>query len=380
MDDMAVRLLKERALESTAEGVVIVDCTEPEMPIIYVNRAFTAMTGFDAEEVLGHNCRFLQGADTDEHAKQQIRDAISNEQPVTVEILNYRKDGTAFWNRLSITPVADEAGRMTHFIGIQNDVTRRRQAEESLRAANHQLTHDLQAAALIQKTQLPQSLPKVDGFEFAWRYCPCEELAGDMLSIVQLDERRVVMYALDVSGHGVRAALQSFAVAQDLRPRIGGPDLGDPLAVLKRLNFKYPMDMQTGVFFTILYGVLDLRDKTFAYASAGHPGPVLLRDGQAEMLEASGLPVGIGSEPEYALQRVSLASGDKLLLYTDGVVEALSSRDIPFGEERFLRALSKYQEQPIDSLLGAVVQSLENWSCHVNLRDDVSLVGLSIEK
>ncbi len=379
MDDTAVRLLKERALESTAEGVVIVDCQVPKMPIIYVNPAFTAMTGYGADEVVGSNCRFLQGQDTSEAAKDRIRQSISRQQPCTVEILNYRKDRTAFWNRLSITPVRDETGQTTHFIGIQNDVTRRRLAEESLRQANEQLKRDLQAAANVQQSQLPQTLPEIAGFDFAWRYRPCQELAGDTLNILQIDERHVAMYVLDVSGHGVRSALQSFSVSQDLRLREGGPNLSSPLEVLGRLNLKYPVDMQTGMFFTMLYGMLDTQARTFTFACAGHPGPVLLRDGQPpEMFQVSSYPVGMAPEPGYQSQTIPLQPGDKLLLYTDGVVEAMSSRDIPFGEDRFLKGLQRNCQQPIEPLLESVMKSLENWACHVDLRDDLSLVGIEV--
>jgi PAS domain S-box-containing protein len=260
-------LLKERALESTAEGVVISDCMQPGMPIIYVNKAFTAVTGYGYDEVVGHNCRFLQGADTDPAAKQSIRKALADECSCMVEILNYRKDGTSFWNRLSITPVRDDQGRTTHFVGIQSDITRRRQAEDSLRAANAQLNRDLQAAAEIQQAQLPKVLPDFDGYRYAWRFRPCQELAGDTLNILPLDDRHIVVYVLDVCGHGVRASLQSFSLNQDLRPRQNGPDLLSPEEVLARLNVKYPVDMQTGMFFTILYGVLDTckgRSKTAA--------------------------------------------------------------------------------------------------------------------
>jgi PAS domain S-box-containing protein len=156
-------LLKERALESTAEGVVISDCTQEGMPIIYVNKAFTAVTGYEYNEVVGRNCRFLQGPDTDPAARLSIRKALSDKSSCIVEILNYRKDGTPFWNRLSITPVQNDQGQPTHYIGVQSDVTRRRLAEESLHKANMQLKRDLQAAAEIQQAQLPKELPDIAG-------------------------------------------------------------------------------------------------------------------------------------------------------------------------------------------------------------------------
>ena len=378
MDDAQIwRLLKERALDSTAEGVVISDCTQPDMPIIYVNNAFTTMTGYTRDEVVGKNCRFLQGSDTNTTAAEDIRKAILAQQPCKVEILNYRKDGTAFWNRLSITPVRDDDNVTTHYIGIQSDVTRRREAEDALRAANNQLKRDLQAAAQVQQAQLPKVLPESDRFRFSWRYRPCQELAGDTLNILQKNDEHIAVYVLDVCGHGVRAALQSFSLSQDLRPRAGGPELNAPSEVFKRLNTKYPIDMETGMFFTILYGVLNTSSNDFTFTSAGHPGPALIRPGREPIiLEIHSYPIGISSDTQYASQKIQLQPGDKLILYTDGVVEALSAVDKPFGEERLLRTIGRHADQSIDSILDAIMKSLENWACHVNLRDDLSLVGI----
>lgn len=386
--------LKQRALEATAEGVVIADCTQEGMPIIYVNSGFTAMTGYSAQEVLGRNCRFLQGAGTDPQAKEAIRQAITGRQPCSVEILNYRKDGSPFWNRLSITPVRDGLGQVTHFIGIQTDITVRRRAEDLLRAAKEQLEQantmlrrDLEAAAAIQQTLLPAELPEAEGYRFGWRYRPCRQLGGDTLNITRLDGRHIGLYVLDVSGHGTAAALQSFSLSQTLGRRRENSFLYrksgrrhrvcPPQEVLRRLNRSFPMDMQTGIYFTMLYGLLDVQTGVFAFASAGHPGPVLVRaGGRPEICQADGFPIGIVEEPDYRLQKVQLQPGDKLVLYTDGVVEAMSTRGSAFGRERFLKALAKAQAQPIDACLEAVMTALEHWACHVNLRDDVSLVGL----
>jgi sigma-B regulation protein RsbU (phosphoserine phosphatase) len=374
------RLLKERALESTAEGVVISDCSQPDMPIIYANRAFTEMTGYAYDEVVGRNCRFLQGKDTGTDAAKTIHEAITAQQSCNVEILNYRKDGTPFWNQLSVTPVRDDEGRTTHFIGIQSDITRRRAAENSLRAVNKQLKRDLQAAAQIQHAQLPKAPPEVDGFRFGWRYRPCEELAGDALNILPIDDNHIAVYVLDVCGHGVRAALQSFSLNLDLRPRQDGPAFNLPEQVFARLNVKYPVDIDTGMFFTILYGVLDTDTGQFTFASAGHPGPVLMKKGQApRIIETHSYPIGVSADAKYTSETIQLEAGDRLILYTDGVVEALSSRDIPFSEERFLKTLVRNQAEPIDGCLDAVMKSLENWACHVNLRDDLSLIGIEAQ-
>jgi PAS domain S-box-containing protein len=99
--------LKDRALDVAAEGVTIADGRLPDRPLIYANEGFERVTGYRVAEVLGRNCRFLQGPGTDPVAVAEIRDAVAEHRECVVEILNYRKDGTTFWNRLSITPVRD---------------------------------------------------------------------------------------------------------------------------------------------------------------------------------------------------------------------------------------------------------------------------------
>jgi PAS domain S-box-containing protein len=122
--------LLEAAIAAAPTGVVISDPARPDCPIVFMNPAFTTITGYPPEEVLGRNCRFLQGKGTDPAAVARVRRAIAEARPVTVEMLNYRRDGRPFWNELRIAPVFGAGGRLTHFIGIQHDVSARHRAEE----------------------------------------------------------------------------------------------------------------------------------------------------------------------------------------------------------------------------------------------------------
>src|SRR6266568_9002009 len=126
---------RDRALDLMPQAVVIADANLPDNPIVYANRAFTALTGYSTEEILGKNCRFLCGPATDAEAVAEIRQAIIERRACSVEILNYRKDGSTFWNALSITPLEDFTGRVTHFVGLQTDVSARRRLEEQFRQA-----------------------------------------------------------------------------------------------------------------------------------------------------------------------------------------------------------------------------------------------------
>jgi PAS domain S-box-containing protein len=125
--------LRDRAIQAVTQGIVISDPNQPDSPIIFVNPGFERMTGYAAAEVIGKNCRFLQGPDSNLQSVRQLRQAVRSGSACAVEILNYRKDGQPFWNAISIAPVHDASGAVKHFVGVQRDVTERRKLEEQLR-------------------------------------------------------------------------------------------------------------------------------------------------------------------------------------------------------------------------------------------------------
>jgi PAS domain S-box-containing protein len=148
--------IRNRALEAAGNGIIIVDTQLPDLPIIYCNKAFTHITGYKQSEVLGKNCRFLQNDDRDQEAIAVLAKAIQMGKTCRVVLRNYRKDGTLFWNELSLTPLYDEAQKLTHFIGVQNDVTEIQNTKNQLHEYANQLenkvderTHELHIA--VQK-------------------------------------------------------------------------------------------------------------------------------------------------------------------------------------------------------------------------------------
>jgi sigma-B regulation protein RsbU (phosphoserine phosphatase) len=153
-------------------------------------------------EVLGRNCRFLQGPGTDPAAVAEIRAAVAEERECVVEIPDHRRDSTPFWNRLSITPMRNERGEVTHYIGIQSDVTARREAENGLRRAKEALEHDLRLAARVQQALLPPAELRLPGLRIARAFRPCADLAGDAVGVVAFAHGPGGLYLLDVSGHG----------------------------------------------------------------------------------------------------------------------------------------------------------------------------------
>ncbi len=125
--------LNRRIFRSVTSGISVANARLPDLPLVYVNPAFEIMTGYSLEDVLGRNCRFLQGSDHDQHAVSELREALRKEREVTVVLKNYRKDGTCFWNELRLSPIRSRTGELTHFVGIQTDITARVEFESALR-------------------------------------------------------------------------------------------------------------------------------------------------------------------------------------------------------------------------------------------------------
>jgi PAS domain S-box-containing protein len=134
-DQRRLAMLRDRAVIATEMSFTITDPRMPDDPLVWVNPSFTRLTGYRLDEVVGRNCRLLQGPNTDRAAIHRIGEALRRCEPITEVLLNYRRDGTAYWNQVSISPVTDGSGKVVNFVGVQNDVTERVLVEQERRAA-----------------------------------------------------------------------------------------------------------------------------------------------------------------------------------------------------------------------------------------------------
>jgi len=265
-----------------------------------------------------------------------------------------------------------------------------RQNQELLRA-NHRMKRDLDAAARVQQTLLPANLPEIAGLKFAWSYKPCDELAGDALNIVRINDDLVAVYLLDVSGHGVPAALLSVTATRSLSPGAGGavslvagpgvnPQAVDPGQVASRLNALYPMESNGNHYFTMIYGLLDVHARRFRFTDAGHPGPVLApAGGQPARIDASGFPIGMIEDVEYDESVVELQPGDRLYLHSDGLTEEVNAQEEQFGDERLLGAIAEGQALRLGDAVESLVQKVVAWRGADHLSDDVSILAIAVE-
>ncbi|WP_265262707.1 adenylate/guanylate cyclase domain-containing protein [Spirulina subsalsa] len=161
--------LRDQAIAASSVGIVIANTRLPDMPLIYVNPAFEQITGYSAEEVLGLNCRFLQCDQTDQNELQRLREAIKAGKHCTVTLLNQRKDGTPFWNELTISPIYNSQQELTHFVGVQTDISDRINAEQALRlekAKSERLLLNVLPRSIVQQLKqcqgtLAEQFPEV---------------------------------------------------------------------------------------------------------------------------------------------------------------------------------------------------------------------------
>jgi len=181
--------IKNRAMDEAKIGIVIVDGTQENNPITYVNEEFCALTGYDRDAVMGRNCRFLQGEATEPETVTQLREAIAAGEPVSVDIVNYRASGRAFWNEVSITPIETEAGEVTQYIGFQQDITGRKRRQQLLEVMNRVLRHNVrnELTVILAANEVDGQRPAVQ--PAAERLRSVADRARDVYSHTQRDRQ-----------------------------------------------------------------------------------------------------------------------------------------------------------------------------------------------
>lgn len=312
------------------------------------------------------------------------------------EWVHRRLDGSPVPVEVTLNAVTLD-GRPTMLV-VWHDLTHRKAMEAALRekaealaaanaallAANDRMRRELAAAALVQQSLLPARMPDVPGASFAWRFRPSGELAGDLLDVFVLDEHRVGFYVLDVVGHGAASSLLSVAVSHVLSPGADASfvrtrDAADPVAapadVVRRLN-RHFAGRALGQFFTVVYGVLDTVRGRLTFVTAGHPGPVVVpASGPPRALEAPALPAGILPDVAYEDTHLDLEPGDRVVVYSDGVVDARAPDGALFSDERLLDALRNGGRRDLAELLADVEERALRWVGGPTLQDDLSLVA-----
>jgi sigma-B regulation protein RsbU (phosphoserine phosphatase) len=368
--------LRERAIEAASVGIVIADARQPHYPNIYVNPALSRITGYSREELLGRNLKILQGPETEEAAKETIRQALRQGTSCEVVLRNYRKNGTPFWNELLLSPVRDGQGVVTHYIGIQTDVTERRRAEEE--------RHELEIAKHIQLSLLPKRPLRLPMAEIAGVCVPASHVGGDYFDYFHYDGNADIVVA-DVSGHSVGAALIMTEMRSTLKAETRRtPDNPAPQSaaeVLRALNHLLYEDLSAAeLFITMFYLKYDLGERLLRYANAGHNRALLRRqrDWTVSELDAEGLILGVKRDVFFEEKSLILEAGDRLLLYTDGVIEAQNEQGEFFGISRLCNIFAADRSESPEATIRKLMSELRTFSGENEFADDITMVNLQV--
>lgn len=241
------------------------------------------------------------------------------------------------------------------------------------------LQQDLHLAERIQQSFLPRNIPEIPGFTFSARYEPAFEVGGDFYDFIELPEERVGIVIADVSGKGIAAALYMARLTRDLRYLALAES--DPARVLKWMNRAVLDNGQDDLFVTLVYLVLDIRNRHLTFANAGHMPPLVRRTSEGEVLHldgGAGLPLGIMPDGDYSSETFQMEAGDTVLLYTDGLVEAMSPSRKMFGKAS-LDASAGAADSSAKSLLARVVRSCQEHVGEAAQFDDTTLVCFGLD-
>lgn len=264
---------------------------------------------------------------------------------------------------------------------------RMKSRNDFLEYAYASVTTDLKIAAKVQEDLLPRQF-RLAGLDTNWVFKPANFVAGDIFDYFPVSDDYFVFYILDVEGHGIASALTSFAINNQLNPSSLGlcarslkrnENLPDAvIATVEDLNRQFESNLSSSRYFTMIYGVIDVSTGHVTLSQAGHPSPIHLckESGKATALGDGGMPVGLLTEASYTTIDSQLAVGDRLYLYSDGMIECVNEHGEFYGSERLLNRVQEWRDLPITVLGETFDSEISRWNGTDAFDDDVSMVIL----
>lgn len=270
-----------------------------------------------------------------------------------------------------------------HLAEVERELSRLREQVEYHFQENDE---DMRSAAVIQQSLLPKRLPALERFRFVWKFLPYEKIGGDLFNVLQIDEETLMAFLVDVSGHGISSAMVTVSINQRLslhtgqlvKRHIDTPPyyrLLSPAEVITELAVEYPFE-RFEKFFTIVYLLINIRSGRLTYCSAGHPPPMLLHaDGSHQRLSTGGGLIGLAETGPFEQGEVVLQQGDRLYLFSDGMIDQSDMSGERFGDDRLLAVLGA-DGRSLEACSQGAVEALRSFAGGQKAQDDVSLLGI----
>ncbi|HEV8048015.1 MAG TPA: SpoIIE family protein phosphatase [Terriglobales bacterium] len=361
-------ILLSRVVEQTADSVVL---TDTQGVIQYVNPAFEATTGYSRDEALGKTPRILKSGLHDAEFYRQMWTHFTHGAAFKGMVINRKKTGELYWAQQTITSMRDEAGHLTHFVSVSQDVTELRKKQEQ--------EFQLQLARDVQQ-RFYAAAPVISGFDIGGSANPADATGGDYFDFITMADNSLVIAVADAKGHGfssalvmslTRAYLRSFAAMQL-----------EVDEILARVNQMLLKDLEHGHFVTLFLARLIPHTGTLSYASAGHvPGFVLCKSGELKCsLESTGPPLGLFPVSQFALRRaIQLEPGEIVVFLTDGVTESTTPDGSQFGTQRVLDYVHSRQHEAAGDIARGIYEAARAFAQEDLQDDDITSVIVKVE-
>jgi phosphoserine phosphatase RsbU/P len=364
-----ILVLLSRVVAQTGDSVII---TDTEGTICYVNPAFESTTGYSQTEALGKTPRILKSGLHDVEFYRQIWSRLKRGQPSRGMVINRRKTGELYWSQQMITPMQDEAGRLSHFVSVSQDVTVLKIKEEQ--EFQLQLARDVQCRFYAPPPKLSS------GFDIGAASHPVYETGGDYFDFIERQDGSIVIAMGDVNGHGYGSALVMALTRAYLRS-FASMDL-EVHEILGRINHMLLNDLEQHQFVTLCLVRLQPETGKLCYANAGHvPGCVLESAGEIrQTLDSTGPPLGLFADSEFLMpDTIDLHAGEMLVLITDGIPEATARDGNQFGQQRVLDYVRAHANESAAMIANGVYQAARDYVEHDPQDDDITTLVVKLE-
>jgi PAS domain S-box-containing protein len=357
----------EKLFNSAPEAIVWHDNNDI---VVNVNDEFTTMFGYSREEAIGRPINELVAPEELQDEASTFSHKVIHGERVEADSRRKRKDGTLFDVWILGAPIIHE-GKQIGVYAIYRDITERKKAEE----ARIRLKEEGRMARDIQVNLLPKSNPEISGYDIAGMSLPALNVGGDYYDFIRLDEHRLAVGLGDVSGKGLAAAL----VMSNLQATIRGQTFFDGNAneCLERANKLLFDSTDSKTFVSLFYGILDAQKNTLCYANAGQNTPLIFSpDKKPSPLKTHGLALGMQEDVSYQKDEISINPGDRLLIYSDGISEAMNDRLEEFGDEKLREIVQRDNGDSATELIEKISAAVNLHFGDASQNDDMTIIIL----
>jgi sigma-B regulation protein RsbU (phosphoserine phosphatase) len=356
-------------LNSLPDGIYV---TDMERHILFWNTAAERITGWAAEDIVGKSCYDDVLSHEDQNGNPMcgedscpLHRAIVHAEPSTLPVLVFAqtKSGSRIPVEVSVAPVYNDSGKVIGGIESFRDLT--------------PLVKDLERARIIQMHAMDVKIPDDPRVSFSVHNVPMEMVSGDFYHIEQITADAYAVMIADVTGHGVAAGLYTMQLRslwEDSRELLLSPS-----EFVAHMNEKlFELTREDDSFATGFYGVLNVPERRFRYVVAGHPSPFLLHNDEITPIKAGAAAIGLLPWGEFETQEIVLQPGDRVLLYSDGAVEARTPEGDELGEEGLSALVQQHGGSVTHATLRDLAEAILNYSRHASFNDDVTLLGITL--